>query len=40
LDLEVNELHQRSPFFIGSAEMVLQAEKMMAEANEQITGLV
>jgi fructose-1,6-bisphosphatase I len=40
LDLEVKELHQRSPIFIGSVEMVLQAEKMMAEANELITDLV
>jgi fructose-1,6-bisphosphatase I len=32
LDLEVNELHQRTPVFIGSVEMVLQAEKMMADA--------
>jgi len=34
LDLEVDELHQRSPIFIGSEEMVLQAEKMMAAAGE------
>jgi fructose-1,6-bisphosphatase I len=34
LDLEVTELHQRSPIFIGSEKMVLQAEKMMAKAGE------
>ena len=40
LDLNVTELHQRSPIFIGSEEMVLQAEKMMAEALEQLTAAV
>jgi fructose-1,6-bisphosphatase I len=34
LDLEVTELHQRSPIFIGSAAMVSQAEKFMVEAGE------
>jgi fructose-1,6-bisphosphatase I len=33
LDLRVNELHQRSPIFIGSEEMVLLAEAFMAEAG-------
>jgi fructose-1,6-bisphosphatase I len=32
LDLEVTELHQRSPIFIGSEEMVLMAEKFMQQA--------
>ena len=36
LDLEVAELHQRSPIFIGSEEMVLQAEEMMAEAVNHV----
>jgi fructose-1,6-bisphosphatase I len=40
LDLEVSELHQRSPIFIGSVEMVLQAEKMMAKAVKQLTETV
>ncbi|MDP9077418.1 MAG: class 1 fructose-bisphosphatase [Bacteroidota bacterium] len=30
LELEVTELHQRSPIFIGSEEMVIQAEAFMA----------
>ncbi len=34
LDLEVSELHQRSPIFIGSKEMVAQAEQFMTEAGE------
>jgi len=34
LDLKVNELQQRSPIFIGSEEMVLQAERFMVEAGE------
>lgn len=33
LDLEAKALHQRSPIFIGSEEMVLQAEKFMAAAK-------
>jgi fructose-1,6-bisphosphatase I len=40
LDLEVSELHQRTPIFIGSVEMVLQAEKLVAEAAEYINDLV
>jgi fructose-1,6-bisphosphatase I len=39
LDQEVKELHQRSPIFIGSVAMVLQAERMMAEANEYMNDL-
>jgi len=34
LELEVNELHQRSAIFIGSEKMVLQAEQFMAEKEE------
>jgi fructose-1,6-bisphosphatase I len=34
LDLEVNELHQRSPIFIGSENMVLLAEQFISEAGE------
>jgi fructose-1,6-bisphosphatase I len=34
LDLEVNELHQRSSIFIGSENMVLQAETFMSKAGE------
>jgi fructose-1,6-bisphosphatase I len=34
LDLEVDELHQRTPVFIGSEDMVLQAETFMAEAGK------
>jgi len=34
LDLEVTEQHQRSPVFIGSAAMVIQAELFMLEAGE------
>jgi len=30
LDLEVNQLHQRSPIFIGSKQMVKKAEEFMA----------
>lgn len=33
LDLEVTELHQRSPIFIGTEEMVKRAEIFMAEAG-------
>ncbi|WDF77155.1 class 1 fructose-bisphosphatase [Mucilaginibacter sp. KACC 22773] len=36
LDLEVNELHQRTPVFIGSALMVSEAEKFMAAAGENV----
>jgi fructose-1,6-bisphosphatase I len=35
LDLEVEKLHQRSPIFIGSEEMVLRAEQFMADAGER-----
>lgn len=34
LSLQVNQLHQRTPIFIGSEEMVLQAERMMEAAGE------
>jgi len=37
LDLEVNELHQRSAIFIGSENMVKQAEEMMACFSPQVT---
>src|ERR1700712_2825202 len=33
LDVDVNELHQRSPIFIGSEQMVRQAESFMAEEH-------
>jgi len=38
LDLEVTELHQRTPIFIGSEEMVLRAEEFMrtySDAGEE-----
>jgi fructose-1,6-bisphosphatase I len=31
LDLQVNDLHQRTPIFIGSVEMVEKAEAFMNE---------
>jgi|GEM_PF-2593976 len=31
LDLPVNDLHQRSPIFIGSKRMVEKAEEFMAQ---------
>jgi fructose-1,6-bisphosphatase I len=37
LDLEVNELHQRSAIFIGSENMVIKAEEMMACFSPQMT---
>ncbi len=37
LGLDVSELHQRSPIFIGSEEMVLAAEEMMVEENQLVT---
>jgi len=37
LDLEVNELHQRSAIFIGSENMVKKAEEMMACFSPQMT---
>jgi fructose-1,6-bisphosphatase I len=39
LDLDVYELHQRSPIFIGSAEMVLAAERMLTGQNLTLTNL-
>ncbi len=33
LDLDVEELHQRAPIFIGSTEMVLLAERFMKDAG-------
>ncbi|MGZ3945963.1 MAG: class 1 fructose-bisphosphatase [Mucilaginibacter sp.] len=37
LDLDVKELHQRSAIFIGSENMVLKAEEMMACFSPQVT---
>ena len=37
LELEVTELHQRSPIFIGSENMVLKAKEFMAAFSPQIT---
>jgi len=37
LDLEVTELHQRTPIFIGSEEMVLNAEGFMREYSSEGT---
>lgn len=38
MELDVNSLHQRTPIFIGSEQMVLKAEEFMAEAEaEQIS---
>lgn len=37
LDLDVKELHQRSAIFIGSENMVLKAEEMMAFFSPQVT---
>jgi fructose-1,6-bisphosphatase I len=37
LDLEVNELHQRSAIFIGSENMVMKAEEMMSFFSPQVT---
>jgi fructose-1,6-bisphosphatase I len=37
LDLQVTELHQRSAIFIGSENMVLKAEEMMAYFSPQVT---
>lgn len=36
LELEVNELHQRSPIFIGSTLMVTKAEQFMTNGGELI----
>jgi fructose-1,6-bisphosphatase I len=35
LELEVTSLHQRTPIFIGSEQMVLKAEEFMADAVEK-----
>lgn len=40
LELEVTSLHQRTPIFIGSEQMVLKAEEFMADAVEKQTTLV
>jgi fructose-1,6-bisphosphatase I len=37
LELEVKELHQRSPIFIGSENMVKKAEEFMASFSPQVT---
>jgi len=37
LDLDVKELHQRSAIFIGSENMVVKAEEMMACFSPQVT---
>jgi fructose-1,6-bisphosphatase I len=37
LDLEVNELHQRSPIFIGSEHMVKKAMEFMLAFSPQVT---
>lgn len=37
LDIEVTELHQRSPIFIGSENMVLKAKEFMAAFSPQDT---
>jgi len=36
LELDVKELHQRSPIFIGSENMVKKAEEFMASFSPQI----
>ena len=35
LELKPHELHQRTPFFCGNAEMVSDVERFMAEADER-----
>jgi fructose-1,6-bisphosphatase I len=35
MELDVTSLHQRTPIFIGSEQMVLKAEEFMAEAVEE-----
>jgi len=35
MELDVNSLHQRTPIFIGSEQMVLKAEEFMADAVEE-----
>jgi fructose-1,6-bisphosphatase I len=37
LDLDVTELHQRSAIVIGSEDMVIKAEEMLACFSPQIT---
>ncbi|MDN3546835.1 class 1 fructose-bisphosphatase [Mucilaginibacter aquaedulcis] len=34
LELDVNSLHQRTPIFMGSEEMVLKAEEFMAQSED------
>jgi fructose-1,6-bisphosphatase I len=34
MELDVNELHQRSPIFIGSKRMVMKAEQFLANTDE------
>lgn len=34
LDLEPSDLHQRTPLYIGSAELVAEAERFLAESSE------
>jgi fructose-1,6-bisphosphatase I len=36
LDLDVKELHQRSPIFIGSENMVRKAEEFMTSFSPQV----
>lgn len=38
LDLEVKELHQRVPFFVGSKIMVSKAEEFMAKNEKELTS--
>ncbi|WP_183561396.1 class 1 fructose-bisphosphatase [Mucilaginibacter sp. SP1R1] len=40
LELEVKSLHQRTPIFIGSEQMVLKAEEFMADAEEEDQGRI
>lgn len=35
LELDVRSLHQRTPIFIGSEQMVLKAEEFMADASDE-----
>jgi fructose-1,6-bisphosphatase I len=37
MEIEVNELHQRSAIFLGSSEMIKKAEEMMRAFSPQIT---
>ncbi|MNR32628.1 Fructose-1,6-bisphosphatase class 1 [compost metagenome] len=36
MDLQVNEVHQRTPIFIGSEEMVKKAEEFMKEFSPEL----